>query len=136
MTNHEIEELDQKGLRNFALTFGAIIAVLFGLLFPWVFTSGFPLWPWLLCLFLAAWGVAAPMTLRPFYFAWMKFGLLLSKITTPLVLGIIYYGVITPTGLIAGLFRKDPLQRNCQQAAETFRVESAQRPREHMENPF
>ena len=136
MNNHAIEELDRKGLRNFALTFGAIVVSLFGLFFPWILTSSFPLWPWLLWLFLAAWSVAAPMTLRPFYRAWMKLGLLLSKITTPLVLGIIYYVVITPTGLIAGLFRSDPLQRNCKQASDTFRVESTKKPREHMEKPF
>lgn len=136
MTNHTIEELDRKGLRKFALTFGAMVVALFGLFFPWVLRSDFPLWPWFLWLLLAAWGVAAPMTLRPFYRAWMKFGLLLSRITTPLVLGIVYYVVITPTGLIARLFRSDPLQRNCKQACDTFRVESPEKPHEHMENPF
>ena len=56
MTNHAIAELDQKGLRNFALTFGAMFAALFGLFFPWVMTSSFPLWPWFLWLFMAVWG--------------------------------------------------------------------------------
>lgn len=136
MTNHVIEELDQKGLRNFALTFGAVVVVLFGLFFPWVLTSNFPLWPWSLWLFLAVWGFSAPLTVRPFYRAWMKLGLLLSKITTPLFLGIVYYIVITPTGLIARLFRSDPLQRNCTPASDTFRVESSEKSHKHMENPF
>ena len=110
---NEIAELDERGLRSFALTFGGIIAALFGLGFPWLLASSIPLWPWLLWLLLAVWGVAAPKTLRPLYRAWMKFGILLSRVTTPLVLGIFYYAVLTPTGLMARLFRSDPLQRNC-----------------------
>ena len=136
MSDHDIAELDRKGLRNFALTFGAMVAALFGLFLPWLFGSGLPLWPWGLCLIMAAWGFAAPMTLRPFYIAWMRFGLLMGKITTPLILGTIYYLVITPTGLVAGLFRSDPMRRDCREAGKSFRVESTAKPRQHMENPF
>ena len=133
---HDIAELDEKGLRNFALAFGGMLAALFGLLFPWLLALSVPLWPWLLWLVLAVWGVAAPKTLRPFYRAWMKFGLLLSRITTPLVLGIFYYAVLTPTGLIAKLFRGDPLQRDCAEPCDTFRVESSEKPPSHMEKPY
>jgi O-antigen/teichoic acid export membrane protein len=136
MTDHAIEELDRRGLRNFGLTFGAVIVVLFGLFFPWVLGLSFPSWPWLVWLFLAVWSFTAPMTLRPFYRGWMKFGLLISKITTPLVMGTVYYAAIVPTGLIASLFRRDPLHRDCEQGVETFRIESSERSREHMENPF
>ena len=136
MNNPPIEELDRRGYRNFGLTFGAIVAILFGLFFPWLLEGRFPLWPWLLLTALGLWGAVAPMTLRPFYRAWMKFGLLLSKVTTPLVLGIVYYGVITPTGLVARLFRSDPLQRDCEQECSSYRVESPQKPHDHMENPF
>ncbi len=136
MADHVIEELDRKGLRNFGVTFGAVIAVLFGLFLPWLFDIGFPLWPWLAGLVFALWGVAAPLTLRPFYRSWMTFGLLLSRITTPLVLGIVYYLVITPTGLVARLFRDDPLQRDSKDSRDSFRTESSPRPPDHMENPF
>ena len=136
MNHPAIEELDKKGYRNFALTFGGIITALFGLLFPWVFGLSFPLWPWILMFALAVWGVIAPMTLRHFYRGWMKFGILLSTVTTPLVLGIVYYGVITPTGLIARLFRSDPLQRDCQEECSSYRIESPQKSHDHMENPF
>jgi hypothetical protein len=136
MTDNTIEELDRSGLRHFAITFGGVVVALFGLLFPWLLGTDLPVWPWYLWLLMAAWGLAAPMTVRPFYIVWMKFGLLMGKITTPLVLGIIYYAVITPTGLIAGLFRDDPMKRNCAEAGDSFRIESTRKPREHMENPF
>jgi hypothetical protein len=89
-----------------------------------------------LWLFMAVWSVTAAKTLRPFYRAWMKFGLLMSKVTTPLILGIIYYVVITPTAVIARVFRSDQLQRDCKQSCDTFRVESAKKPHDHMKNPF
>ena len=136
MTDHTIEELDAKGLRSFALTFGAMVVALFGLFFPWVLEGRYPLWPWAVWSALALWGFAAPLTLRPFYRAWMKFGLMMGKITTPLILGIIYYLVITPTGVIASLFRSDPMQRDCQQATDSFRIASVEKPHDHMKNPF
>lgn len=47
MTNaaHEIPELDRKGLRQFGLVTGGIVAGLFGLLFPWLLERALPLWP-------------------------------------------------------------------------------------------
>ena len=45
---HNIPELDQKGLRNFALVTGGVIVGLFGLVLPWVFDLEWPRWPWIL----------------------------------------------------------------------------------------
>ena len=43
---HTIPELDRTGLREFGIVTGGIVAVLFGLLFPWLLERSFPLWPW------------------------------------------------------------------------------------------
>lgn len=131
-----IKELDDGELRNFALSFGAMVALLFGLLFPWVFARAYPSWPWLLCVGCAVWGLLAPGTLRPFYRLWVRFGLLLSRITSPVMLGIIYFLVITPTGLIAGLFREDPMRRDFREGCGSFRQKSEAKPPKHMERPF
>lgn len=131
-----IKALDDRGLRNFALSFGAMVALLFGLFFPWVLALAYPTWPWLLWAGFAVWGLVAPGTLRPFYRLWMQFGLLLGKMTSPVVLGIIYFLVITPTGLIAGLFRGDPMRRDCRESRESFRQNSEAKPPKHMERPF
>lgn len=131
-----IKALDDRGLRNFALSFGAMVALLFGLVFPWVLALAYPSWPWLLWAGCAVWGLVAPGTLRPFYRLWMRFGLLLSKITSPVVLGVIYFLVITPTGFIAGLFRGDPMRRDCRESCNSFRQKSEAKPPKHMERPF
>ena len=133
---HEIAELDRKGLRDFGLVTGAIFVALFGLLFPWVLDLSFPTWPWVLGGILAIWGLVAPGALRPIYQVWMKFGLLLSKITTPIVLGIVFLLVIFPAGFVMRTFGRDPMKRRIDTASTSYRESSNKRPKETMERPF
>ncbi len=133
---HEIIELDKKGLRGFGLTTGAIVAVMFGLLLPWLFGLGYPLWPWILAVVLALWALAAPQSLRPIYRGWMRLGLLISRVTTPLILGAVFFLVIMPMGLVMRLFGHDPMNRRFDAEAASYRVLSRKAPKEHMEKPF
>ena len=50
-----------------------------------------------------------PGILQPLNNSWMKFGLLLGMIISPIVLGLIFFGLITPVSLITGLFGRDEL---------------------------
>ena len=90
-TSHPIPELDRKGLREFGLVTGAIVAGLFGLFFPWLLETGLPAWPWAVGGGLGLWALVAPASLRPVYRTWMRLGLALSRITTPLILGVVFY---------------------------------------------
>lgn len=56
-------------------------------------------------------GTAVPGRLTPIHSAWMAFGLFLSRFTTPVFMGLTYYLVLTPTGLLMRLFGKNPLVR-------------------------
>ena len=96
----KIPELDSKGLREFGLVFGSIIALIFGVLIPWLFDLEYRLWPWILAAILVLWALVAPATMRGLYRAWMRFGLLLNKITTPLIIGLVFLIAITPTAFI------------------------------------
>ena len=127
-----IPELDRKGLREFGLTTGAMIAALFGLLFPWLLDLSFPRWPWGLFAVLAGLGLAAPSLLRPIYRGWMRFGLLMSRIMTPLVLGIVFFGMLLPMGVIMRKFRDDPMARKLDREMESYRVKSERAPRENL----
>lgn len=51
----------------------------------------------------------APAVLSPLNRVWTRFGLLLGRITNPVILGILFYGVFTPFGLLLRLMRKDLL---------------------------
>jgi hypothetical protein len=133
---HEIPELNRTELRNFGLVTGSILALLFGLFFPWVFEKHSPLWPWIIAAVLGAWGLIAPMSLQPVYRNWMKLGLLLSKVTTPIVLGIVFYGLLLPMGLIMRLSGHDPMSRRLNDEAASYRIKHEKAPKESMERPF
>lgn len=54
-------------------------------------------------------GAVIPARLGPIYRGWMGMALLISRVTTPVFLGIVYFLVLTPTGLIMRLFGKRPI---------------------------
>ena len=135
MLTNEIPELDKKGLRSFGLTTGAIVAVLFGLIFPYAFSFTIPLWPWVIAGVLAAWALIHANSLRPVYRGWMRFGLLLSKITTPIILGIVFFIVVMPMGFLMRIFAKDPMRRRLDPNEATYRVVHSQ-DKNSMEQPF
>tara|TARA_B110000305_G_C18983302_1_gene422616 strand:+ start:420 stop:620 length:201 start_codon:yes stop_codon:yes gene_type:complete len=41
---------------------------------------------------------------------WFKFGILLAKFVSPIVMAFVFFGVVTPTGLLMKLFKKDILK--------------------------
>ena len=55
-------------------------------------------------------GVVVPTRLGPIQRAWMGLAHLLSKVTTPIFMGIVFYGVIFPIGMIMRLFGHRPLR--------------------------
>jgi hypothetical protein len=54
--------------------------------------------------------IMAPDLLTPFNRAWMKLGELMGKIISPIVLGIIFFTLLTPTGLLGRFFGRDELR--------------------------
>jgi hypothetical protein len=66
----------------------------------------------------------------------MKIGHVLGSINTKIILGIIYYLLITPMGLVMRLMGKDSMHRALGQGTDTYRVVRAPRPRHHMRNQF
>jgi hypothetical protein len=135
MTEHVIPDLDRKGLREFGLVTGGIVAGLFGLFFPWLLERSWPLWPWIVFGVLGTWGLVAPMSLRPVYRAWMRFGLMLSKVMTPLIMGIVFFLVITPVAIVLKLFGKDPMARKFDDS-DSYRVPTEKAPPENLEKPY
>ena len=65
-------------------------------------------------------GLVRPRWLRPLNIAWFRFGLLLHRVVSPLVMGLVFYGTVTPIGLIMRLVRKRPLRLRFDPAAESY----------------
>lgn len=133
---HDIPQLDRKGLRNFGLLTGIIIAVLFGLLLPLLRGHGLLLVPWILGGVLGFLALITPNALAPVYRVWMRIGLILGWINSRIILGIIFFLIVTPMGFLMRLFSRDPMTREFELQLETYRVPSQIRKRESMEKPY
>ena len=72
--------------------------------------------------------------LKPLNFLWMKFGILLGNIISPIVLGIIFFLVITPTAMIMKILGKDLLSLK-KNKNNTYWIEKSG-PKSKMKNQF
>jgi hypothetical protein len=93
-------------------SFGFVMAGAFSLLSLVNYWRGGHWWPWmagLAALFLAT-ALLFPAWLRPLNWIWFKFGLLLHKIVSPLVMGLLFFVTVTPIGLLLRAGRKDMLR--------------------------
>ena len=124
-----------KDLRQFGFIVGGVLSVIG--LWPVVFRSESPrLWALILGGLLIGLGAIIPQSLKQVHHGWMKIGHVLGAINTRIILGIIYYLLITPMGLVMRLMGKDSMHRAFSQDADTYRVVRAPRPRHHMRNQF
>jgi hypothetical protein len=65
----------------------------------------------------------APKLLTPLNWFWTRLGLVLHKIVSPLVLGIMFFVVITPMGVVMRLFGKDPLRLRLDKTQASYWLE-------------
>lgn len=124
-----------KDLRQFGLLVGGVFAVIG--LWPVLFRSESPrLWAIIIGSLLIVLGASVPQSLQQIHAGWMKVGHVLGAINTRIILAIIYYGLITPMGLVMRLMGKDFLRLAFKLDAPSYRVVRAPRPRHHMKNQF
>ena len=127
---------DVKELRSFGFITGGLTPVIFGLLLPWLFNHDFPKWPWIVSGTLLVWTLVLPKSLKPVYRVWMTIGLYLGWINTRIILSIMFYLIILPTGVIMRLFGKDPMARSMLREQKSYRVTSTVPDKNHMERPY
>jgi hypothetical protein len=124
-----------KELRQFGLIVGGVFSVIG--LWPVMFRAESPrLWAIILGSLLIALGAMVPQTLKQVHHGWMKIGHVLGSINTRIILGIVYYLLITPMGIVMRLMGKDSMHRAVGENVDTYRVVRTVRPRHHMRNQF
>jgi hypothetical protein len=117
-TPRHTSQLQSSSDRSFGFVFAAVFLIV--ALYPLLHAGGIRIWALVvsgLFLLLAA---LVPKILAPANRAWTKFGLLLHNIVSPLALGILFFLVVTPTGLLMRLFGKDPLRLRFDPAADSY----------------
>jgi hypothetical protein len=109
---HESFQRDDDTVGSSNRSFGVVFAVVFGIigLFPLVHGESPRIWSMAIAgVFLLA-ALVFPGILAPLNRLWMKLGLLLHKVVSPIVLGFLFFVVITPMGVAMRLLGKDPLR--------------------------
>jgi len=89
--------------------FGIVFFVVFFLISIWPILNdeGIRIWSLIISLIFLILGIKNSNLLTPLNLTWFRFGLFLGKIVSPIVMGLVYFFVVTPTGLIMRLFKKD-----------------------------
>ena len=125
-----------KELRDFGLIMAGMLSLMFGLVLPWLFGYSIPYWPFIAAIGFAVVGLVKPLLLGPVNRVWLKISDVLGWINTRLVMGIIFFLLIVPIGLIMRLFTKDPLNNQWSDAEKSYRIVTKVRNKEHLEKPF
>lgn len=125
----------KRQLRSFGLIVGGGFAVV--ALAPLAFHGRSPrIWALILALFLSATAFISPLALRPFHRVWMAFGEAMGWLNTRVLLTVLYYCVIVPIGVILRVTGNDPMRRNLERAAQTYRIPCNKRPATHMQHQY
>ena len=118
----EIKTLDtsSKEIRKF----GLVIAIALGVIgsFVYVKFGNFDVvgWLWGIGLLFLILGFILPSVLRPVYRIWMLLAYLIGGIVSRVILTVLFYVVLTPTGLVLRLFGKDVLDQRFEKDRESY----------------
>ena len=118
--------------RNFGIVFFAVFLII--ALYPLLNNENIRYWSLIISLFFLVLGFINSKILTPFNKLWFKFGIFLGKIISPIVMGIIFFLVVTPIGLIMRILRKDLL--NLKYSKEKSYWIEKNGPKSKMKNQF
>ena len=118
--------------RNFGIVFSIVFLLIS--LYPLLKSGDIRVWSLVVSFIFLILGIFNSKILSPFNKLWFKFGLLLGKFVSPLIMMIIFFFVVTPIGILMRLFRKDILNLKFNDK-ETYWIEK-KGPKSKMKNQF
>jgi hypothetical protein len=118
--------------RNFGIVFSIVFLLIS--LYPLLKSGDIRVWSLVVSFIFLILGIFNSRILSPFNKLWFKFGLLLGKFVSPLIMMIIFFFVVTPIGILMRLFRKDVLNLKYNNK-ETYWIEK-NGPKSKMKNQF
>lgn len=105
--------------------FGFLCAAVFLVIafFPVFSGNRMQIWALLMAGLFMAGALVRPAWLDPLNRMWTRLGAILNRVATPIVLGFVYYGVITPTGLVRRLAGKDNLHLSADSSVASYWIQ-------------
>ena len=109
---------EKSDLRNFGITVGIILLIISGFLF-WKEKESFQIFLASgIILFLTA--IALPSVLKPVYWIWMIFAIILGWFMTRVILSLLFFLIFTPIGLTLRFFGKEFLELRWDNSKESY----------------
>jgi len=115
------EEIRGASDRSFGLVFTGIFLLL--AVWPLVHRGPMRVWALALAAVFLVFSLVWPGALTPLNRLWLRFGRLLQHIVTPVVLGLLYFLVVVPIGLLMRFFGKNPLCLGFDREATTYWID-------------
>tara|TARA_B100001093_G_scaffold137609_1_gene130131 strand:- start:168 stop:560 length:393 start_codon:yes stop_codon:yes gene_type:complete len=119
--------------RNFGLVFFVFFLIIG--LWPLLGTNEIRYWSIFFSIIFFLLGITNSKLLNPLNKIWFNFGILLGKMISPLIMGIIFFLVVTPIGLIMRVFGKDILSLKYNKKNKSYWIEK-NGPKSKMKNQF
>jgi len=132
-------EVTLADLRKFGLIMGVMITLIFGLIFPWIgdkTVNNWPIWPYIVTALFWLVALVAPRLLKPINKAWVKIGDVLGFINSRIILGVMFFLLIFPIGLVLKILGKDSMNRKYNKDLDSYRKVVIPRNKNHLEKPF
>ena len=104
--------------RNFGLVF-FIVFLIVGL-WPLTYENPIRIWSVIISLIFLILGLMKSKLLTPLNILWFKFGMILGAIVAPIVMGFIFFLVVTPIGLVMRIMGKDILNKKYDKNKKTY----------------
>tara|TARA_B100000035_G_C20929828_1_gene522515 strand:+ start:607 stop:996 length:390 start_codon:yes stop_codon:yes gene_type:complete len=117
-------------------SFGIVFFIFFLLiaLYPLINNESIRFWSLVISIIFLILGLLKSRLLTPLNIIWIKFGILLGKFIAPIVMGVIFFLVVTPIGLIMRLAGKDLLNLKLNKH-KSYWIEKKD-PKSEMKNQF
>jgi hypothetical protein len=136
--SHESLEAHEAAPEASSRSFGFVFAAVFALAGTYLaFTGG--RWWWAAGAASALFALLAwlrPAVLDPLNAQWARLGRMLHRIVNPVVMAVIFYGAVLPTGLLLRAFGKDPLRLRRDPAATSYWLRRDPPAPDHFKNQF
>ena len=125
-----------KQLRTFGFIFASMLALLFSFVLPYLFEYNRPDWPLLVASTIILCSIIFPRGLIIIKKPWMRFARILGKINSFIILGLIFYGMITPYAFVLRILGKKPIKNKVFGMAGSYWIKSKVRDKSQMETPY
>ena len=128
-----MDEIKISSNRSFGIVFFIVFLAI--ALYPLIYSDNLRIWSLIISLVFLVLGIMNSRILTPFNILWMRFGIFLGKIVSPIIMGLIFFLVVTPIGIFMRILGKDLINLKFKKNVKSYWIEKTG-PKSKMKNQF